>query len=149
MAKIRKRLISNKNLEKSLFFRALLHWYCHKVLWNLVVFQFNFWYFLLCKLIISFTQYRSGYSVYIDIYNINKMDKLILKAIHYISKISKQKVTVDSISTYLKNKGAHEIDNKSIIETLNQVKGTTLINQFYSYNIKSSSFYPLALSNIT
>ena len=77
------------------------------------------------------------------------MDKLILKAIHYISKISKQRVTVDSISTYLKNKGAHKIDNKSIIETLNQVKGTTLINQFYSYNIKSSSFYPLALSNIT
>ena len=43
--------------------------------------------------------------------------------------ISKKKVTEDSISTYLNNKGAHNIDNKSIIETLNQLQGKGLINQ--------------------
>ena len=47
-----------------------------------------------------------------DIQNINTMDNLILEAIQYISKISKKKVTEDSISTYLNNKGAHNIDNK-------------------------------------
>ena len=58
------------------------------------------------------------------------MDNLIPEAIYYISKISKKKVTVDSISTYLNNKGAHKIDNKSIIKTLNQLQGSSLNNQF-------------------
>ena len=40
-----------------------------------------------------------------DIQNINTMDNLILEAIQYISKISKKKVTEDSVSTYLNNKG--------------------------------------------
>ena len=57
------------------------------------------------------------------------MDNLILEAIQYISKISKKKVTEDSISTYLNNKGAHNIDNKSIIEILKQLQGKGLINQ--------------------
>ena len=59
------------------------------------------------------------------------MDNLILEAIQYISKISKKKVTEDSISTYLNNKGAHNIDNKSIIEILKQLQGKGLINQLY------------------
>ena len=59
------------------------------------------------------------------------MDNLILEAIHYISKISKEKVTEDSISTYLNNKGAHNIDNRSIIEILKQFQGKGLINQLY------------------
>ena len=59
------------------------------------------------------------------------MDNLILEAIHYISKISKKKVTEDSISTYLNNKGAHSVDNKSIIETLNQLHDKGLIDQLY------------------
>ena len=59
------------------------------------------------------------------------MDNLILGAIQYISKISKKKVTEDSISTYLNNKGVHNIDNKSIIEILKQLQGKGLINQLY------------------
>ena len=59
------------------------------------------------------------------------MDNLILEAIQYISKISKKKVTEDSISTYLNNKGVHNIDNKSIIEILKQLQGKGLINQLY------------------
>ena len=53
------------------------------------------------------------------IQNINTIENLVLEAIHRISKISKKKVTEDSTSTYLNNKGAHNTDNKSIIETLN------------------------------
>ena len=66
-----------------------------------------------------------------DIQNINTMDNLILEAIQYISKIGKKKVTEDSISTYLNNKGVHNIDNKSIIEILKQLQGKGLINQLY------------------
>ena len=57
-----------------------------------------------------------------NIQNINAMDNLILEATRYISKISKMKVTEDSVSTYLNNKGAHNIDNKSIIEILKQLQ---------------------------
>ena len=57
------------------------------------------------------------------IQNINTMDNLILETIQYISKISKKKVTEDSISTYLNNKGVRNIDNKSIIEILKQLQG--------------------------
>ena len=64
-----------------------------------------------------------------DIQNSNTMDNLILEAIHYISKISKKKVVEDSISTSLNNKGAHNIDNKSITEILKQLRGKSLINQ--------------------
>ena len=70
-------------------------------------------------------------SVNMDFQNINTMDNLILEAIQYISKISKKKVTEDSISTYLNNKGAHNIDNKSVIEILKQLQGKGLINQLY------------------
>ena len=59
------------------------------------------------------------------------MDNLILEAIQHISKISKKKVTEDSISTYLNNKGVHNIDNKLIIEILKQLQGMGLINQLY------------------
>ena len=54
--------------------------------------------------------------------SINAMDNLILEATRYISKISKKKVTEDSVSTYLNDKGAHNIDNKSIIEILKQLQ---------------------------
>ena len=59
------------------------------------------------------------------------MANLILEAIHYMSKIYKRKVTEDSISTYRKNKGAHNGDNKSVIEILKQLPGKGLINQLY------------------
>ena len=54
------------------------------------------------------------------------MDNLILKAIYYISK---NKVTVDDISPYLNDKRAYNIENKSIIQTLNQLYGKCLIKQ--------------------
>ena len=54
------------------------------------------------------------------------MDNLILKAIYYISK---NKVTIDDISPYLNDKRAHNIENKSIIQTLNQLYGKCLIKQ--------------------
>ena len=63
-----------------------------------------------------------------DIQNINTMINLILEAIQYISKISKKKVTEGSFSTYLNNKVAHNIGNKSIIEILKQLQGKVLIN---------------------
>ena len=62
-------------------------------------------------------------------YNFNSMDSLILDAIYYPSTISKQKVRVYSISTYHNNKGAHNIGNESVIETLNQLQGKGLINR--------------------
>ena len=54
------------------------------------------------------------------------MDNLILKAIYYISK---NKVTVVDILPYLNDKRAHNIENKSIIQTLNQLYGKCLIKQ--------------------
>ena len=66
-----------------------------------------------------------------DIQNINTMNNLILEAIQYISKISKKKVTEDSISTYLNIKVTHNNGNKSIIEILKQLQGKVLINQLY------------------
>ena len=66
-----------------------------------------------------------------NIQNINTIDTLILEAIHYISKTSKKKVTDDSLSTYLNNKGTHNIDNKSINEILKQLHGKGLISQIY------------------
>ena len=49
--------------------------------------------------------------------------------LRYYYKVQNDKVTVDSISTYLNKKEAHNIDNKSIIETLNQLQGKGLTNQ--------------------
>lgn len=54
------------------------------------------------------------------------MDNLILKAIYYISK---NKITVVDILPYLNDKRAHNIENKSIIQTLNQLYGKCLIKQ--------------------
>ena len=59
------------------------------------------------------------------------MENLILQVTHCISKINKKEVTEDSISTYLDNEEAHNIDNKSIIEILKRLQCTDLINQLY------------------
>ena len=59
------------------------------------------------------------------------MEKLILEAINCISKISKKMVTVDSISSYITNNGAHNIDCNSITETLKQMQDNGLINKLY------------------
>ena len=59
------------------------------------------------------------------------MDSGILEACHYVSKISKKKVTADNISNYLCNIGAHNIDNDSIIKTLKEMQNKGLINKLY------------------
>ena len=64
-----------------------------------------------------------------DIHNINIMDNLTLWAIPYANKISKKKITVESIWTYFNNKATSSIDNNSIIKALNQLQGEDLINQ--------------------
>ena len=87
-----------------------------------------------------------------DIQNINTMDNLILETIQYISKISKKKVTEDSISTYLNNRGAHNIDNKSLIEILKQLQGKGLINQLYrpiDTAITSKAPHPTTSQSVT
>ena len=58
------------------------------------------------------------------------MDSLIIEAINYVSKISKQKVGVESISTFLKSKGVNTVENDSILETLNKMQAKGLINKF-------------------
>ena len=79
------------------------------------------------------------------------MEKLILEAINYISKISKKKVTVDSISSYIINSGAHNIDCNSITETLKQMQDNGLIKKtLQTYRKKSnytrhSSIYPFTI----
>ena len=57
------------------------------------------------------------------------MEKLILEAVNYVSKISKRKVTSDSIANYINKNGAHNIDYNSITETLEQMQRKGLINK--------------------
>ena len=66
-------------------------------------------------------QYRSSHSVNTDIQNINTMENLILKAIYYMSKISKKKVVEDSIKGYI------TLTIIQIFEALNQLQGKGLI----------------------
>ena len=47
----------------------------------------------------------------------------IIKQYITLVKLANRKVTEDSISTYFKNKGAHNIGNKSIIKILKQLQG--------------------------
>lgn len=45
----------------------------------------------------------------------------MLEAINYVSKISIQKVRVNSISAFLNNKVANSFDNYSIMKTLQEM----------------------------
>ena len=76
----------------------------------------------------------------------NTMDYLILEAIQYISKISKKKVTEDSISTYLNNKGARNIDNTTpcVLNTGNSslnAKFESLESKLYGEIIAIKSYF--------
>ena len=46
------------------------------------------------------------------------MENSILEAINYVSKISRQKVTVESISAFLNKKGPSNIEDQYIMEAL-------------------------------
>ena len=90
------------------------------------------------------------------IQNINTIDNLVLEVLEAIQYISK--ITEDSILSYLNNKGAHDIDDKSVIEILKQLQGKALINQLYrsidaaitskaTHSTTSQSVIPLIAEN--
>ena len=66
------------------------------------------------------------------------MENLILEAINYVSKISRQKVTVESISTFLNKKGPTNINDHFITETLKDMQSKGIINKYNRpINLKS------------
>ena len=58
------------------------------------------------------------------------MENLILEAINYVSQISRQKVTVESISTFLNKKGPTNINDHFITETLKDMQSKGIINKY-------------------
>ena len=64
-----------------------------------------------------------------DIQNINAVDNLILEAIRYISKIRKKKVTEDSVSTYLNNKGHITLTISQLLKFWNNYNYNDIINK--------------------
>ena len=58
------------------------------------------------------------------------MDSLTHEAINYASKVSKENVTVQSISTFRNNKDACNFENDSIMCTLKELQAKGLISKF-------------------
>ena len=58
-----------------------------------------------------------------------KMESSILEAINYVSRVRKQKVTIDSISSFLNSRGATNLDNASIATLLKEMQADGLINK--------------------
>ena len=66
------------------------------------------------------------------------MENSILEAINYVSKISRQKVTVESISTFLNKKGPSNIEDHYIMEALKDMQDKGVINKYNRLiNLKS------------
>ena len=66
------------------------------------------------------------------------MENSILEAINYVSKISRQKVTVESISTFLNKKGPSNIKDHYIMEALKDMQDKGVINKYNRFiNLKS------------
>ena len=66
------------------------------------------------------------------------MENSILEAINYVSKISRQKVTVESISAFLNKKGPSNIEDHYIIEALKDMQDKGVINKYNRLiNLKS------------
>ena len=57
------------------------------------------------------------------------MESSILEAINYVSRVSKQKVTIDSISSFLNSREATNLDNVSITTLLKEMQADGLINK--------------------
>ena len=55
----------------------------------------------------------------------------MLEAIGYIRKVSKNKVTIDKIVTYLNNAGASNWDKESVEENLKEMQAKGIVNQNY------------------
>ena len=59
------------------------------------------------------------------------MDNQTLEAINYIRKVSKKKVTIDKIITYLNNAAASNWDKKSVEANLKEMQTKGIINENY------------------
>ena len=57
------------------------------------------------------------------------MENSILEAINYVTKISRQKVTVESISTFLNKKGPSNIEDHYIMEALKDMQDKGVIDK--------------------
>ena len=57
------------------------------------------------------------------------MENILLEATNHISNISRQKVTVNNISTFLDKRGPNNLDNEVIIKTLQEMQAKSLINK--------------------
>ena len=62
------------------------------------------------------------------------MDSATLEPINYVSKISKKKLTADSISNYLCNIGAHNIDKPCFMDELRSLKQEASVTKERDYN---------------
>ena len=73
------------------------------------------------------------------------MENILLEAINYVSNISRQKVTVDNISTFLDKRKPNNLDNGVIIKTLQEMQAKGRINKsnrLISLNIPVSNPSP-------
>ena len=70
------------------------------------------------------------------------MNTQMLEAINYIKNVSKKKVTIDRIVTYLKNAGASNWDKESAEANLNEMQAKGIINENYRPLIILSSDSP-------
>ena len=68
---------------------------------------------------------------YSDIFEIYIMDTQMLEAINYIRNVSKKKVTIDKIVTYLNNASASNWDKESIETNLKEIETKGIINENY------------------
>ena len=59
------------------------------------------------------------------------MDTQMLEAINYIRNVSKKKVTIDRIVTYLNNAGASNWDKESVEANLKEMQTKGIINENY------------------
>ena len=57
------------------------------------------------------------------------MESSLLEAINYVSRVRKQKVTIDSIFSFLNSRGATNLDNVSIATLLKEMQADGLINK--------------------
>ena len=67
-----------------------------------------------------------------------KMESSILEAINYVSRVRKQKVTIDSISSFLNSRGATNLDNASIGTLLKEMQADGLIKK-YNWSINTDT----------
>ena len=66
----------------------------------------------------------------------------MLEAINYIRNISKRKVTIDKIVTYLNHAGASNLDKESVEANLKEMQKKDIINENYKPLITLSSDSP-------